>query len=94
MMPPVTICWTQFGSPCCEQPIWMIVMIAAPMIVPATRAAAAEQAAAADDHRGDHVELEADGDGRIADRQLRELQQTGDAGERRRERVDERSSCA
>src|SRR6185503_11206612 len=36
MMPPVTICWTQLASPFCEHPIWMTVMIAAPMIVPAT----------------------------------------------------------
>src|SRR5262249_38601015 len=36
MMPPVTICCTQFASPFCEQPIWMMVMMAAPIIVPAT----------------------------------------------------------
>ena len=36
MMLPVTICCTQLASPFCVQPIWMIVMIAAPMIVPAT----------------------------------------------------------
>ena len=46
-------------------------------------AASAGQAAAADDHGGDHVELEAVGDGRIADRQPRELQHAGEAGERR-----------
>ena len=69
-------------------------MIAAPMSVPATVPRPPEQAAAADDHRGDHVELEADRDGRIADRQLRELQQAGEAGERGRQRVDERPSCA
>ena len=81
MIAPVTICCTQFGSPCCEQPIWMIAMIAAPAIVPTTLPRAAEQAAAADDHGGDHVELEPDGDRRIADRQFRERQ---DAGQRRR----------
>ena len=36
MMPPVTICCTQFGRPCCEQPIWMTAMIAAPATVPTT----------------------------------------------------------
>src|SRR5262249_23704800 len=36
MIAPVTICCTQFGSPCCEQPIWMMAMIAAPAIVPTT----------------------------------------------------------
>ena len=79
MMPPVTICWTQFGSPCCEQPIWMTVMIAAPKTVPSDRAPAAEQAAAADDHGRDDVELETDGDRRIADREPRELQHAGHA---------------
>ena len=59
-------------------------MIAAPTIVPTTRAAAAEQAAAADDHGGDDVELEADGDRRIADRQLRELQHAGERRQARR----------
>ena len=56
-------------------------MIAAPAIVPTTLPLPPEQAAAADDDRGNHVELQADGDRRIADRQLRELQK---AGERRR----------
>ena len=32
------------------------------------RSLAAEQAAAADDHRGDHVQFEADGDRRVADK--------------------------
>ena len=36
MMVPVTICCTQFGSPCCEHPIWMTDMIAAPAMVPTT----------------------------------------------------------
>ena len=79
MMLPVTICCTQFGRPFCEQPIWMTVMIAAPIDRAEHRAASARQAAAADDHRGNHVELEADRDRRIADRQLRELQQPGEA---------------
>ncbi len=35
-MPPVTICWTQFGQPFCGQPIWMTAMMAAPIIVPST----------------------------------------------------------
>ena len=29
MIAPVTICWTQFGRPCCEQPIWMTIVLAA-----------------------------------------------------------------
>ena len=69
MMMPVTICCTQFGRPCCEQPIWITAMIAAPADRAEHGALAAEQAAAADDHRGDHVELEADRDRRVADRQ-------------------------
>ena len=56
----MTICCTQFGSPFCEQPIWMIVMIAAPMMRADDGAASARQAAAADDDRGDDVELETD----------------------------------
>src|SRR3982751_5990017 len=36
MIPPVTICCTQLGSPFCVQPVWITVMIAAPMIVPST----------------------------------------------------------
>src|SRR5206468_11802565 len=36
MMVPVTICCTQFGNPCCEQPIWITAMIAAPASVPTT----------------------------------------------------------
>ena len=52
------------------------------------RTAPAEKAAAADDDRGNHVQLEPDRDRRIADREARELQDAGDAGERRGGRVD------
>ena len=93
-MMPVTICCTQFGSPCCEQPIWMTAMIAAPQTVPITVPLPPEQAAAADDHGGNDVELEADGDRRIADREPRELQHAGEPGEHGRQRVDLQACAA
>ena len=75
------------GSPCCEQPIWMIVMMAAPAMRPGDRPAAASQAAAADDHRGDHVELQAHGDRGIAHRQASRT------ASRRRARRARRRAC-
>ena len=82
-MMPVTICWTQFGSP---------LLRAADLdhrhdrraarTVPSTVPLPPSEAAAADDHRGDHVQLEADGDRRVADRQASRTASTpGDAGE-------------
>ena len=35
-MAPVTICWTQLGSPRCAHPIWITDIVAAPRIVPGT----------------------------------------------------------
>ena len=49
---------------------------------------AAREAAAADHDGGDDVQLEADGAGRIADRQPRELHQAGDAREQAAQHVD------
>ena len=88
MIAPVTICCTQFGSPRCAQPIWMHRHRRGAEDGAENRAAAAGQAAAADDDGGDDVELEPDGDRRIADRQPGELQHARDAGQGRGESVD------
>ena len=87
-MAPVTICWTQLGSPRCAHPIWITDIVAAPRIVPGHRPSASGEAAAADDDGSDHVQLEAVGDGRVADRQARELEHARHAGKRRGDRVD------
>ena len=58
------------------------------MSAPSDRALAAREAAAADDHRGDDVQLEAVGAGGIADGQAGELHQAGDAGEEAAQDVD------
>ncbi len=63
-------------------------MMAAPTSVPDDRPAAAGEAPAADDHRGDDVELQTHGHRRIAHRELRELQHSGAAGQGRGRGVD------
>src|SRR5204863_2813180 len=50
-------------------------------------APSAEQATATDDDCGNDVQLEADGDGRVAHRQLRELHHAGERGESRGTRI-------
>ena len=72
-MAPVTICWTQLGSPRArtrsESPTSSPRRGSFPY-----RPSASGEAAAADDDGRDHVEFEAVGDGRVADRQPRELE--------------------
>jgi hypothetical protein len=59
------------------------------MIEPRIGARAAVQARAADDDRRDDVELEADGDRRVAEAQARELEEPGEPEEAAGEREDE-----
>ena len=67
-------------------------MISAPIIDAEDGALAAAQAAAADDHGGDDVELGADGHGRIALAQARHLHHAGQAEEQAGQAVDRRPS--